>query len=217
MRVFFGGAAVLLAVLVSGCSDDPDPAPARTPATGATGAAEPAAAAGPPWFDDVKAAPAGGPAGACKLPVTFEIAADWKIKPVELDDSELAQALGTKSGATMACEIDAKPAGHLGFLRVWTLDKGTVDARAAIESFAAADRKATDKTFRDLKAGGMPASEVTYLTPSQLDEGQKDRERALAVAAPKGTIVLVLDSLDADEFEGMLPAFRLARDSMAEA
>src|SRR5437762_392000 len=96
--------AALSSTLLAGCSDK-EPAP---PAT--AGAASPAA-----WSDPAaapRAAQVGKPGTPCVLPVSFDIAKSWK--PAALPDGVAKQA-----GFTLRCEVDGKPAGHLGFLRVW--------------------------------------------------------------------------------------------------
>ncbi|MBG0562366.1 lipoprotein [Actinoplanes aureus] len=196
----------LLALAACGQSEEPTtslPAPAAsTPA--ATSAAATSAAA----------APSGGKIGAkgsaCKLPVEFEFAQDWKPKAVTVDpDDELEAALGKRGDLTMACEIDAKPAGNIGFLRVWTAKvKGP---KKNLEAYLGKD--AIEPAYTDLKIGGRPAVEVVYQKKSELDDSL-EQERAFAVGTGKGTVVVVLDSFDNDEHEAMLPAYELAKATL---
>ncbi len=175
-----------------------------------------------------------GPAGsACELPVSFDVASGWKAKAVDGDladaggsgesegsgdrDDELAReitdALLRQGPVTAACEIDAKPAGHIGFLRVWTGGPGAGDARTVLEGFVAAEDGARKPTYRTLRTGGLDGVEVTYLVTSELlDETKK--QRALAVAVPGGPVVVHLGGLDDEEHEGMLPAYELAKDTL---
>ncbi|MFB9388885.1 lipoprotein [Streptomyces coeruleoprunus] len=201
-------AAGAAAALLAGCSSAADAGP---PASSASASAAPSAA-GP------KTAAKGGtvgPAGsACPLPVTFDVAADWKpeaIKPIE--DPDL-RSLVEQGPVTAVCEIDAKPAGHIGFLRVFTNDRPGDTPRRVLEGFTAAEGEVTAAVYRDIKAGAVPATEVTYTVTSRLTEESKD-VRALAVSTPRGAAVLYLGGLDSEEHRAMLPAYELAKASLA--
>ncbi|MEV4316248.1 lipoprotein [Actinocrispum sp. NPDC049592] len=198
MRKFFVVIGVLLA---AGCTSVPD---------------EPAkAAGGQPWLDDTKAATAAGPIGAtgslCPMPVTFEVAKSWKPKAIEnKGDDELG--LARMGRFTAVCEVDAKPAGMIGFLRVWTDEDGGPQARAALEDFVADVRYAKQPEYRSVRLGSLAAEEVTY----SLEAPQSDpkRERALAVPTPRGPVVLHVGGLDTEEHEQMLPAYVLAKQTL---
>ncbi|MFB8349246.1 lipoprotein [Streptomyces niveus] len=205
--------AMLLVALVAGCSSDPDPAPGSgSDRKGGDGAASPAG-------DAAKQAEKGGTIGAagspCALPVTFTLAAKWTAEAVEIDaaaDAALAE-LARQGPVEMACEIDAKPAGNIGYLRVWTADTTDSTPREVLEAFVAADKTASDAEYRETKAGSLPAAEVGYITTSEvLDESKK--ERALAVTTPKGVALIHLGGLDGAEHDAMLPAFELARETL---
>jgi hypothetical protein len=118
---------------------------------------------------------------------------------------------------TAACEIDAKPAGHIGFLRVWTGQPGDADARSVLRAFVAAEDNVSKEKYRDVKTGGGVAGvEVEYLYTSKLlDETKK--ERALAVTTPDGPVVLHLGGMDTEEHEAMLPAYELAKRTLRAA
>ncbi|MFD4031581.1 lipoprotein [Streptomyces sp. NPDC058637] len=199
---------VLAATAAAGCSaggTDADPgkngdgAPSK-----AAGTASPQAAA--------KGGTLGGAGSACELPVTFDLAADWKPQAVDVDPgSELAVALGQQGSATMVCEIDAKPAGNIGYLRVWRGKGPGTAPRAALEDFVAGDPKASGASYEAMEAGSVEAAEVTY-TVEVLD-GRKT-ESAFAVATPDGPVVVHLGGLDSEEHREMLPAYELAKKSL---
>ncbi|MFD9031683.1 lipoprotein [Streptomyces sp. NPDC059567] len=157
------------------------------------------------------AASVGAPGTACALPVSFELLANWKPKAVTVGDDEIFAALGKQGPATMVCEVDAKPAGNIGFLRVWSAGKGP--AHAALEGFVKAEKNASKVTFNEIAAGGMPATEVTYTVYNKIMEESKE-ERAFALSTPKGTVIVHLGGLDTEEHREMLPAYELARSSV---
>jgi hypothetical protein len=165
----------------------------------------------------------GADGSACELPVTFDIAEFWKAEAIdsasqegdtgdELTD-ELADALLHQGPVTMACEVDAKPAGKIGFLRVWTGKPGNADARAVLEEFVTAESGASGATYRTFKAGELTGAEAEYVTTSEVLEETK-KERALAVTTPDGPVVLHLGGMDTEEHEAMLPAYELAKSTL---
>ncbi|MES4901246.1 MULTISPECIES: lipoprotein [unclassified Streptomyces] len=216
------GAAVAIGVIgmfgaLTGCSSD-----SGDDGEGGKGGKGPKAGKG-----GVEVAAAGGELGgrgtACELPVRFSLAKSWKpeaVKEVEGADPELGSTLLSQGPVTLVCEIDAKPAGHIGFLRVWTGDKGKAAAgsepRQLLKAFMADEKGVRDAKYSDVKAGDLPAAEISYiLDVPDLDESK--RERALAVVTPKGGVVLHLGGLDSEEHEAMLPAYELAKQTMAGA
>lgn len=185
--------ATLAAVALTGCdSDDKKTAAAQTESA--------AAAAGP----RVGAAGSG-----CELPITFGLTADWKPKQVTVEENDPLLALAKKGPFTMACEIDAKPAGNIGFLRVWT--GAPAELEPSLTAFIG-DRAQQPK-FTELKIGGKPALEVDYQQKSQLDDAVEP-EKAFVVDTGAGLIAISLDSFDAGEHQEMLPAYELARTSL---
>ncbi|MEU1198233.1 lipoprotein [Streptomyces sp. NPDC005813] len=215
----------LLAGVLTGCSEGTDDDPKAS-----TSATSSASASG----GDARTAKSGGTIGAagspCELPVTFDIAEDWKAEAVDVgaaedkasgdgaDDlaSEVADALLHQGPVTAACEVDAKPAGNIGYLRVWTGKPGDATARAVLEEFVAAEDGASKAKYRPFEAGGLSGAEVEYLYTSEaLDETKK--ERALAVTTADGPVVLHLGGMDTEEHEAMLPAFELARRTLRTA
>ncbi|MER5934053.1 lipoprotein [Streptomyces sp. NPDC002054] len=161
------------------------------------------------------AAAVGGDGTACKLPVAFDLAADWKPKAVTHQDDEQFAALFKQGGLTLQCEIDAKPAGNIGFLRVWTADKAAGNARQVLEAFVGEEKATGTPVYTDVSAGKLQGVEAAYVT-SPLDEPKK--EHAFAVVTPGGAAVVVqLGGLDSAEHDAMLPAYRLAQQTLKAA
>jgi hypothetical protein len=167
----------------------------------------------------------GGPGSACRLPVTFALAEKWKPESTVPDSTgssaspaddlaaEIADALLHQGPVTAVCEVDAKPAGHLGFLRVWTGEPGDADARSVLQAFVGAEKGASHATYRAFRTGGLSGTEVEYRVTSELLEETKT-ERALAVGTPDGPVVVHLGGLDDEEHRAMLPAYELAKSTL---
>lgn len=203
--------AVLLIGMLTGCSSEPEQ---DKPAAGAKGAAKATANA----TDTAKTAEKGGTLGGsgspCALPVSFDLAADWKPEAVKID-GEFGSL--TQGPVTLVCEIDAKPAGNIGFIRVWTGGKSGDDARKALEAFVADEAKSRDKVeYKETKAGDLAATEVTYVNTDEFLDAPK-KERAFAVTTERGVVVLHLGGMDSEEHEQMLPAYELAKKSVRNA
>lgn len=187
--------ATLLIGVLAGCTESPD------------GEAKASASASP--TADGTTTKSGGSLGAagsaCELPVTFDIAEEWTAEAV---DAPLSQGL-----VTLACEVDAKPAGHIGYLRVWTGTPGNNDARTALEAFVIAEKGASKAKYSEFKANGLTGAEVEYVYSDEFVETPK-KERALAVTTEDGPVVVHLGGLDTEEHEAMLPAYELARGTL---
>ncbi|MFB7455488.1 lipoprotein [Streptomyces sp. NPDC056188] len=209
------GSATVVALLLGGaltaCSGAPHEGPSAVRATDATGTA-------------VRSGGTIGARGsACELPVTFDIAEHWKaeaVDPTAAGDSpagkEVADALLRQGPVTTVCEVDAKPAGNIGFLRVFTGSPDAGDASTVLRAFVAAEKDVSEETYRSFTTGGLEGVEVEYLRTSEfLDESEK--ERALAVSTDQGPVVLHLGGLDTEEHEHMLPAYELARRTLRGA
>jgi hypothetical protein len=173
-----------------------------------------------PWLDDTKAASSGGKIGGtgpdCPMPVTFDVAKSWKAKTVTNTAADAERGLVAKQGGfTLVCEVDAKPAGNIGFLRVWTATatQPSGDPRADLEKFLAADRYITVPEYRSVTLGTVTAAECTYVRDHP-EADVKKRERVLAVPTPHGTAMLALGGLDSEEHEQMLPALVLAKETL---
>ncbi|MEV6612724.1 lipoprotein [Streptomyces sp. NPDC051051] len=206
-------AAALLTGLAAGCGgsgDDPDASGTKEKAS----ATAEVAALG----ESIGAA-----GSACELPVTFDIAEFWEAEAIDAASQQgetgneitddLADAFLHQGRVTMACEVDAKPAGKLGFLRVWTGRPGDADARAVLEGFVTAEEGASGAEYRSFKTGSLSGTEVEYTTTSELLEETK-KERALAVSTPDGPVVVHLGGMDTEEHEAMLPAYELAKRTL---
>ncbi|WP_249999308.1 lipoprotein [Actinoplanes sp. M2I2] len=173
----------------------------------AAGPPAPASAAAPPAAPQAaEKARVGTAADGCALPVSFGIAESWKPKAVRVEADDVLAELTRRGPLTMACEIDAKPAGSIGFLRVWTGPAG--EPRPALTAFIG-DR-AQDAVFTELPIGGRPGLEVVYRQKSQLDDALEP-ERAFLVPTGQGIAVVSLDSFDSDEHDDMLPAYELGK------
>ena len=155
------------------------------------------------------AAHVGDTGSACELPVTIGLAESWKPQAVTVEADDPLAGLARRGPLTMACEIDAKPAGHLGFLRVWTGDQA--DLRASLRTFIGTD--AGGPVYTDLRIGDRPAVEVAYQKKSALDD-ELNPKRVFAVQTASGIAAVSLDSLDADEHRAMLPAYELAKTTL---
>ncbi|MFE9457502.1 lipoprotein [Streptomyces californicus] len=163
----------------------------------------------------------GGAGSACELPVTFDLAAAWKPKKIEVGpvdkENPLAEALTdlTEQGTVRAvCEINAKPAGNIGFLRVWQGDASDRDdPRAVLKAFTADDSEVRKATYAQVEAGELAAAEVEYTVYSELLEEEKP-QRAFAVSTPDGPVVVHLGGMDTEEHTAMLPAYELAKRSV---
>ncbi|RJQ81026.1 hypothetical protein D5S17_06360 [Pseudonocardiaceae bacterium YIM PH 21723] len=205
--------AVLGMVLLAGCSGGNDTAP--KPST-TTAAASEVGQPGEPWRDDTKSAAAEGKVGGagtpCALPVTFDLAKAWKPKAVAADTSSPLAGLTNQGGLSTRCEIDAKPAGNIGYLRVWAGAPATDKPRQLLEKFLAGEKNISGSQYREATVGGLPAAEVSYLKKS-LDSTKK--ERALLVVTPAGPVLLHLGGLDSEEHDAMLPAYFLAKRSLS--
>lgn len=166
-----------------------------------------------------------GPAGsACELPVIFDTAAKWKPKaidtaPVESGNEiaeELAEGLLHQGPFTAACEIDAKPAGNIGFIRVWTGEAGAKaeDAEALLKEFVAAEGNTSEARYSDFSPDSdVSGAEVQYLYTSEALEETK-KERAFIAVTPEGPVVVHLGGFDTAEHEAMLPAYELAKRTL---
>jgi hypothetical protein len=217
----------LLAGVLTGCSGAAEDDGTKTSAS--------ASASADAASDSDTAVKSGGTIGAagsaCELPVTFDIAKDWEAEAIdtgagsgagsggsEKDEpaQEIVDALLYQGPVAAACEVDAKPAGNIGFLRVWTGKPGDADARAVLEAFVAAENGASKEKYSTFKAGGLAGVEVKYLYTSELLEETKE-ESAIAVTTEKGPVVIHLGGLDTDEHRAMLPAYELAKRTLRTA
>jgi hypothetical protein len=218
----------LLAGVLTGCSESSGKdggaaantsAPTKEAAAGKAGTAASGGTIG-----------AGGTA--CEqLPVSFDIAKKWEAEAIDaeaaldkvpspdpdsLEDDisqEVLDLILRQGPVTAACEVDAKPAGHIGFLRVWTGEPGEDDARTVLEEFLAAEKGVSKEKYRTFTNGEVKGVEVEYLTESALLEETK-KQRALAVTTGDGPVVIGLGGLDSEEHTQMIPAYELAKRTL---
>lgn len=150
----------------------------------------------------------GAAGSACELPVTFDLARSWTAESVE---APLRQG-----PVSLACEVDAKPAGNIGYLRVWSGETSDADAQTVLKAFVAAEDGASQARYRSFKTGELTGAEVEYLYTSELLD-EKKKESAFAVVTAEGPVVVHLGGLDTEEHEEMLPAYDLARSTLRTA
>ncbi|RGC66092.1 hypothetical protein C5N14_24980 [Micromonospora sp. MW-13] len=206
------GAAVLAVLTIAtaaGCAGgSPRPASARAEA----GPAPSPFVTGPPWYDEVAPAEAGVTVGArgtpCELPITFSLPARWIAEPV---DDASGMTLG---GSRLRCEVDAKPAGSVGFLRVWAVDEATGDVRAALEEFLAEYGRVSEIEYRRVRRGPLDLVEATYLQRTRLSGGPNRQRALVAPASGGGAVLLTFGGMDTGEFEAMFPAYQLATGTL---
>jgi len=208
-------AAVLVGV-VAGCSGaaEEDAEPSASPSVSASGEAGKAESAGT----------VGGAGSACLLPVGFGLAAEWKADAVDGSTADGSGKAGVgedmasllrQGPVSLVCEIDAKPAGHLGFLRVFTGEPGKKDrdARTVLEAFVTAQGGAEKAKYSTFETGGLAGAQVEYLAVGELLDEAK-QESAFAVVTPDGPVVVHLGGADTEEHRDMLPAFELAKGTL---
>ncbi|WP_203829513.1 lipoprotein [Actinoplanes palleronii] len=147
----------------------------------------------------------------CVLPVSFTIPAKWTMKSIDLEDDSPLAELGRKGSLKMACEVDSRPAGPIGFLRVWAGPKSVQDPRAALKAFQTGEttRKVT---YAPVEFDGQPGVELKYQTYSKLLEEWSDRQ-AFAVPTPKGAVVVELGGLERDD-PAVLAGYAQAKSSV---
>lgn len=156
-----------------------------------------------PWYDGARPAAAsakvGGSDTACPLPVAIDIPDKWK--PAGLDAGMFGQG-----GLDARCEIDAKPAGAVGFIRVWV--GSSAEPRQALESYLADQPRATDIQYRDTAVGQGSGVEATWVNENT------GRQRAFAMSTPLKAIMVSAGGIDDEEHQKMLPAYLLAKQSL---
>nr|WP_222110008.1 lipoprotein [Streptomyces cupreus] len=197
-----------MVVLLTGCSSGSQDNDAKASASASATAKESAVA------DSGRSIGAKG--SACELPVTFDIAEEWTAEAVGSDSEvsqDVADAVLRQGPVALVCEVDAKPAGNIGFLRAWTGEPGDDDARSVLEAFVAAQGGVSKEKYGTFTAGDLTGAEVTYVYSNEFLEESKE-ESALAVTTPQGPVVLHLGGMDTEEHEAMLPAFELAKKTL---
>ncbi|MEV4283861.1 lipoprotein, partial [Actinoplanes xinjiangensis] len=166
------------------------------------------------------AAAAGATIGAkgtpCQLPFSFQTAADWKAKAVDVKKLGEFAELARVGDFTVICEIDAKPAGSIGFLRVHLADGLSGAPRDHLAAFVKASSRsgaASTTTYTDVQIGGAQAAEVTWERKDEELDLEK-KYTAFALNTKRGAVVVQLAPFDSGEHTAMLPAYELARKSV---
>src|SRR3954468_1635857 len=164
-------AAVLAAAVLTGCGEEKGATAAQSPSASRKPPAKPSPSQG--GGSTAKDGEVGAAGSACTLPATFDLAPKWKPKAVHVEADSPVAGLAKQGPFTMACEIDAKPAGNIGFLRAWTEDAKSGTPRAALEAFVGANKNASKAAYEEIKAGSLPAAEVVFETYSKLMDESK--------------------------------------------
>lgn len=197
--------AALTLTVATGCGEDGKaPAAAPSPSPSASPTASPVAA-GEPWYDEIAPAAAtttvGRKGSTCPLPITFSVPAKWKVKALPAGtDFQIGPAV-------LLCEIDAKPAGNIGFLRVWRVQGAAPRTpQITLDKFMDDYGSAEERQYRRTKAGPLDSFEATWT-------GDDGRKRAILVSSLYGKILITLGGSDDEEFTAMLPAYQLVKSS----
>jgi hypothetical protein len=147
-----------------------------------------------------------GPGKACPAPISFDTAKKWK--PEHIAGRSFSGIPLNRKELTLLCEIDAKPAGITGFIRVWKVRKSAT-ARTALMMAAPAFQQATGLEFHEITVGGQSTLELTYTA-----DGSPGR--AFAVTLASGEIIVTdWKGLDRQAHQAGLAAYQLARSSLA--
>ncbi|GAA1654061.1 lipoprotein [Actinoplanes couchii] len=199
--------ALVFVLFAAGCSGASTPeAPVAAPPSAAS---SPAPSAAP-------AVRVGAAGSACEMPLSFDLATDWKPSAVDLASFGELAALGKVGDFGVICEIDAKPAGHIGYLRVYVADGLSGAPRDHLAAFLKAGvrgQEISGTTYRDLKLGAQQGAEVTWQSyDKSLDH--RGKYSAFALNTTAGAVIVQLSPFGEDEYEDMLPAFRLAASSV---
>lgn len=219
-RLLATGSALLL--LLAGCGGHADPGEdvgiVHTYAAEGSG---PPRAPGPDWHDETPAAAGnqklGGPRSDCPLPVTFSTVDAYRAAAFDDADNELLGGLLRKGKFTVRCEVMGRPSGHHGYLRVLIGDEGhTPSARAALEEHVLQTRDAANPLYRTVTVAGRPAAEVLYQRQT-LTSSTPPWHRALAVELDGRVVLVTMHGTDQEEYEQMIPAYLLLKESLAVA
>ncbi|WP_132125240.1 lipoprotein [Actinocrispum wychmicini] len=152
----------------------------------------------------------GGSGSPCALPVTFAHAKQWKVQSIPPD----AAKSFTIGSFGPVCELDGKPAGVLGMIRVWQGGKPGENVESQLKLFADGDKSKDSEQpkLTPVKLTGVDAMEAAY--QRSLD-GVKHREYAIAVQAGGKVVVVKVGGIDQETLDEMMPAYLLARQTLA--
>ncbi|SDT00519.1 hypothetical protein SAMN04489716_2232 [Actinoplanes derwentensis] len=159
----------------------------------------------------------GAVGSACEMPLSFEVATDWKPVAVDLEAFGELAALGRVGDFSVVCEIDAKPAGHIGFLRVYQADDLSGQPREQLAAFLKAGTRGQEisgTTYQDVQFGTVQGAEMTW---QSYDKGldHHGKYSAFALNTRAGAVIVQLSPFGAEEHPAMLPAFELARKTLS--
>jgi hypothetical protein len=204
--------AVAVVLAAGGCSsaEPAGPGPVTVASPAAASESAPAVAAG----ERIGAA-----GSACELPLTFQTAAEWK--PSAVDAKTLGELTGlTKIGEfDVVCEIDAKPSGNIGFLRVHVAKGLSGLPREHLAAFLKADagkKEILGATYADVRIGAQQGAEVTWEIYSA-DLDHRSRYSAFALNTKAGAVVVKLSPFGVEEYAGTQPAYLLAQNTVTVA
>jgi hypothetical protein len=172
------------------------------------GLCEPAASAGPSTATAAQGSSVGGAGTRCQLPVSFEAARSWEVKAIKVPAGGGSLRKGPLAAA---CELNAEPAGQLAYVRVWAGAAPQETPRQLLEVFLHGE-DVRKPTYTDVTVGGQPAVEVAYDYYSETTKETR-KERAFAVATPKGAVVVEIGGLDAED-EAITSAYELAKRTL---
>lgn len=164
----------------------------------------------------------GGADEPCPLPVVFDRDQGWVPERPKTDEAtdpalrEGLRSLVSPGPFDLACELTSPV--NLGLLRVFTGPAALTgrDPEALLTTFVDVfeDGDGRDLTFTNVTSDeGGELVEVTYEVYDEYDEAYLPR-RAFLAPGKDGVALLMLGGLDAEEHEGMLPAYELARRSV---
>ncbi|WP_418060882.1 lipoprotein [Pimelobacter simplex] len=167
-------------------------------------------------------APVGAADSPCPLPIVFDRDQGWVPQPPKADeatDPEVRDGLASLTSPgpfDLACELRSPV--DFGYLRVFTGPAALADRdpEALLTTFVDVfeDGAGRDLTFTSATSdAGSALVEVAYEVYDEYDEAYLPR-RAFLAPGDDGVALLLLGGLDAEEHEGMLPAYELARRSV---
>ena len=219
-RLLATGSALLL--LLAGCGGDADPGDdVGVVHTYAAEGSGPTRAPGPDWHDETPAAVGnqklGGPRSDCPLPVTFSTVDAYRANAFDDADNETLGGLLREGMFTVRCEVMGRPSGHHGFIRILVGDEGyTPSAQSALEEHLMRAKDAKSPVYRGLTVAGRPAAEVLY-QQDMLTANTVPWRRALAVELGNRVVLVTMHGTDQAEYEQMIPAYLLLRETLAVA
>ncbi|MEU5162018.1 lipoprotein [Streptomyces sp. NPDC020875] len=194
VRTVLTGGAAVVALLATGCSGSDGDAKAE-----------------PAYDTKVKTQRIGAAGSPCALPVAFDIPAAWKVNeavPVERTGMAVEYS-------EYLCELDARPGGGKGSIRIHNDQSRLSQPRESLERFIRAGRLTERKNveYRDTKAGPYKAVEVSY---EGYNESRKARvkDTRIAFEAPQGLVVFSVEALDPVDHDALLPELDRIKDTL---